>query len=212
MEKIKTMKMKKSLVLGGAAVMALAFAACHKSSTSSSSGSVNGAMGNLTGAAFQQIANSYSGTFGASVAHPHATSQICTTGSITLPSQSFSTNFNNNNGQSCGISGESSMTQTADLEGGNVVDFSTCVINGYTYNGGISINTSSGVMSCTSSSGGRVVSGSAGLASSTNFTVTGPNFSCNSINVNVNLSYSANTYSGNITGAACGSTGLNIKF
>lgn len=190
--------MKKKFVYASslcAALALIAFTACKKSSSSSSStGSISGAMGALT-----SLSMGNSGSTNLSIRGIKPAS--CTPG------------VRNNTpwGMTSASSNPCSAGDSAEqMTGSATITFSSCPTSGYTFAGGITIAVDANhpVIMCMSS--GTLVSES-GTIDLTN-TGSGIQINGNDINqtctVNIfsSMNYSNSTFSGTVTGTACGQT------
>ncbi len=198
--------MKKSLVLGGAAVMALAFAACHKSSTSSSSGSLAGAAGALASGGFNGGAGVMaSGVHVASI-RPHTFTSPCGSHMTLSPATPSPTIVS---GSCTAPDGTTSATNQQSISMSFSEVMSSCTINNYTFNGTLAFTAPESGKTftiCESTNTG----GPYNMTGSLNFTgnplsVTGPGVTLSgSTNINISVTDDNGTISGSVGGTAFG--------
>ncbi len=202
------MKMKKSAfyLAGFAAIVALGLAACHKSSTSSSSGSLAGATGALSSGAFNGGAGVLSNGVHVASLRPHAFTSPCgsnMTLSPTNPSPSIVS------GSCTAPDGTTSSNnqQTITMSFSEIM--SSCTINGYTFNGTLSFaapESGKNFTICESTNTG----GPFEMNGSLNFTGSPLSVSGSGINLsgttNINISVTDNngSVSGSVGGTAFG--------
>ena len=178
----------------------LAFAACHKSSSSSASGSAAGAASGLTALAFGGAESSTGGT-GSLGVHPR-TSGPCSSGSATPGTNSFI--FASTTTSVC-LQGA-----TAYTDGGAVnLAFSSCTVGGYTYNGSVSFSipaTGGAPFVVCKYSTYMTASGSFGFNAS-GLSISGNGFNCpqaGGLNSTIQFNSQTGTASGSTTGSFCG--------
>ncbi len=195
--------MKKKFVYASslcAALALIAFTACKKSSSSSSSGSVTGAM-----ATFADYAFTNSGVKSSALAiRPRGSScQSPVSGSLTYTQTTTGT-------ANC-PSGDTLYT----LTGSETIAISSCVANGYTFSGQFSFGPGSNAYNVCISTSNSLVSMGGGITLQTTspLSITGNGFQGQTCSVDLALAMSESngTYSGSVTGTACSQT-INSSF
>ena len=180
----------------------LAFTACKKSSSSSSNGSVAGAMGVLSNVALKNSG----ATTSALTLRPRSSS--C----VTQSNVTFQQTSTTPDSPTC-PAGDTLYTASGGLD----MDINNCTSGGYTFNGVLDLQTGNPAYNvCISTTTGLVsMGGGFTLTTGTStLSITGNNLqgetSC-TINLAMTMSESNGAYSGSVTGTACSQT-INSSF